>query len=241
MVQFLDKAWQKPWQESWSPHLSAPPFCFSLVLRKWRLKHFYWHRIVADEFHELIGAAVDSEHPFNEAKHQLTQLESHSRWGLILGIFMQFYDFCRKNYGRTWDGWVRIWTFYKLNWTVIFVYVYCSKIDRWFPDGIRWHLNFFIFYTAGRFFLGEWVLSCFVPTLSAKDQHATISNDGRDCRDGHLFPPQDRADQRWVCSIHCGNGAAEQECDLTCWLVELVELVCGFNRVSLILFGTFWD
>ena len=39
---------------------------------KWRLKHFYWHRIIADEFHELIGAAVDGEHPFNEAKHQLT-------------------------------------------------------------------------------------------------------------------------------------------------------------------------
>eukprot|EP00438_Fugacium_kawagutii_P011258 Skav224322 [mRNA] locus=scaffold1353:8372:9712:- [translate_table: standard] len=53
--------------------------------RKWRLKHFYWHRIIADEFHELIGAAVDGQHPFNEAKHQLTQLEAHSRWGLILG------------------------------------------------------------------------------------------------------------------------------------------------------------
>lgn len=49
---------------------------------KWRLKHFYWHRIIADEFHELIGAAVDGHHPFNEAKHQLTQLEAESRWGL---------------------------------------------------------------------------------------------------------------------------------------------------------------
>ena len=49
---------------------------------KWRLKHFYWHRIIADEFHELIGAAVDGSHPFNEAKHQLTELEAASRWGL---------------------------------------------------------------------------------------------------------------------------------------------------------------
>lgn len=38
-----------------------------------RLKHFHWHRIIADEFHELIGAAVDGQHPFNEAKHQLTE------------------------------------------------------------------------------------------------------------------------------------------------------------------------
>jgi len=49
---------------------------------KLRLKHFHWHRIIADEFHELIGAAVDGEHPFNEAKHQLTRLEADSRWGL---------------------------------------------------------------------------------------------------------------------------------------------------------------
>ncbi|CAE7726862.1 unnamed protein product [Symbiodinium sp. CCMP2592] len=49
---------------------------------KLRLKHFYWHRIIADEFHELIGAAVDGEHPFNEAKHQLSHLQADSRWGL---------------------------------------------------------------------------------------------------------------------------------------------------------------
>lgn len=47
-----------------------------------RLKHFYWHRIVADEFHELVVAAADGTHPFNEAKHQLCQLQSRTRWGL---------------------------------------------------------------------------------------------------------------------------------------------------------------
>ena len=62
----------------------SPRFC----PRKWRLKHFYWHRIIADEFHELIGAAVDGHHPFNEAKHQLTQLEAESRWGLNLGSYI---------------------------------------------------------------------------------------------------------------------------------------------------------
>ena len=62
----------------------SPRFC----PRKWRLKHFYWHRIIADEFHELIGAAVDGHHPFNEAKHQLTQLEAESRWGLNLGTYI---------------------------------------------------------------------------------------------------------------------------------------------------------
>ncbi|CAK9036216.1 unnamed protein product [Durusdinium trenchii] len=54
----------------------------SYAALKWRLKHFHWHRIIADEFHELIGAAVDGQHPFNEAKHQLTELEATTRWGL---------------------------------------------------------------------------------------------------------------------------------------------------------------
>lgn len=49
---------------------------------RYRLKHFYWYRIIADEFHELIASAVDARHPFNEAKHQLCELESWSRWGL---------------------------------------------------------------------------------------------------------------------------------------------------------------
>ena len=58
------------------------------------------HRIIADEFHELIGAAVDGEHPFNEAKHQLSHLQADTRPD-IEGGFPRFFLTASDN-GHAW-------------------------------------------------------------------------------------------------------------------------------------------
>lgn len=46
------------------------------------LEWFKFHRIVADEFHELISAASDSDHLFRRAVFSLKALCSQHRWGL---------------------------------------------------------------------------------------------------------------------------------------------------------------
>mmetsp|Transcript_59324 Transcript_59324/g.94177 ORF Transcript_59324/g.94177 Transcript_59324/m.94177 type:complete len:774 (-) Transcript_59324:135-2456(-) len=44
---------------------------------------FHFHRIIADEFHELVEAARDKlRHPFSEAMHALCRIQSNHRWGI---------------------------------------------------------------------------------------------------------------------------------------------------------------
>lgn len=46
------------------------------------LEWFEFHRVIADEFHELIAAASNPNHLFNRAVHSLRALRSPNRWGL---------------------------------------------------------------------------------------------------------------------------------------------------------------